>query len=679
LKRLFLVAGIVLLVLSIGSILISISIPAQVKQDKALVTYNQTGKFAYLTYIKPSHVYGPAPQPPLPNPRYPLAAIGTIDFSYNFNPASSRPASSSVEAVLENPGIWQRRITLVPETSVSSNATLSFSLDPNRMNGIFEAVEKDTGITDSQRDLVINVRSTSGSDTFVQSLPLTLGKNVIEVSNNLNQSLPQGKGMFNYTVNRKSPPAVIPPAGKYPVEIVNSLDFTYAYQTADSKPAKVSVDAVMENSGVWQKTVNLLPAVTVGSGTPLSFSLSLDNLQNQFIDIDTQTKITTAPRLVTIKATARQGNDSIVQILPLTIDKEVLEVPGELKQVQSAGTGVFDYLVNLKPNSIYDTATLRPPQAPATAVAPLASTYDINLKPGSARPEYSSILLGPDQTVFTKLIDNMNVTFNYQFQADQPVNNLNTDVDITAVIEAPKVWSRTYPLAHTSKSGNFNLSLPLDMASYMALLQAVRTETGVTPDSYNISVTANLHTTGDTIYGKINETFNPTMKGTITNNILQWNKDLIINLPGSIITTTTVPNPQKILGLSAVSIGNLCGILSVVFLVLCCGSAVLYIRIKPARTTRLEKEALRIKKRYGTRLIASLNHGQADGERVIPLGSVEDLIRLADELAKPVIYQEPSADEDAYLYFVTDGTTRYLFALKPELKAPEPLVEKRAN
>jgi hypothetical protein len=678
-KRFFLIAGIVLLVLAVGSILASMSIPVQVKQDKALVTYNQTGKFTYLTYIKPSYVYGPAPQNPLPNPRYPLAAIGTIDFTYKFSPASGSSASSSVEAVLENPGIWQKKITLVPETGVSGNSTLSFSLDPNRMNGLFDAVERDTGVSAAQRNLTINVFTSSGSDTLEQSLPLILDKNLVEISNNLNQTLPQGKGLFNYTVTRRVPPVVIPLPGKYPAEIVNSLDFTFAYLSADSKSAAVTIDAVLESTGIWQKSVNIMPVVIVNEGSPLSFSLNLDEMQNQFVEIDKETKLVTAPRVITVKAAVRQGDNTSVVNLPITIDKGVLKVSGDLRQSLPGGNGLFDYTVGLKPNSLYETATLRSSSPVSTSVEPLASTYDINLKPGPARPEYSSIPLSPDQTAFTKLIDKMNVTFNYQFQSDQPVNNLNTDVDINAVIEAPKLWSRSFSLLHTSKSGSFNLTLPLDMTGYVALLQNISTETGVSPDSYNISVTANLHTTGDTSYGKINETFNPTMKGTITNNILQWNKDLIINLPGSIITTTTVPNPQRYLGLSAASASNLGGILSVVFLMLCCVSVVFYIRIKPAKISRMQKEAQRIKKKYGTRLIASLNHGHPAGERTIPLGSIEDLIKLADELARPVIYQEPAADGEPYVYFVTDGAARYLYALEPELKAAKPLVEKRAN
>ena len=202
-KKYYLIAGLVLTLLAVASFLIAGSIPSTITSETDLVKYNQTGKFAYLINLKPSYLYGPTPQSPIPDPRYPLAAVGTIDFTYSFKPAVNSPQSTYVEAVLENPGIWQKRVALLPETNSTGDFTRSFSVDPNRMNALFDGIEKETGIKATPRGMRIDVVTQSANGLIVQSLPLTLDANLIKISSNLNQTLPEGNGKFNYTLNRK--------------------------------------------------------------------------------------------------------------------------------------------------------------------------------------------------------------------------------------------------------------------------------------------------------------------------------------------------------------------------------------------------------------------------------------------------------------------------------------------
>jgi hypothetical protein len=63
----------------------------------------------------------------------------------------------------------------------------------------------------------------------------------------------------------------------------------------------------------------------------------------------------------------------------------------------------------------------------------------------------------------------MTINFGYQFIADKPVNNLKTNVDITAVVEAPQSWSKSFQLLSTSKSGNIAVNFPVDISSYSLL------------------------------------------------------------------------------------------------------------------------------------------------------------------------------------------------------------------
>ena len=42
---------------------------------------------------------------------------------------------------------------------------------------------------------------------------------------------------------------------------------------------------------------------------------------------------------------------------------------------------------------------------------------------------------------------------------------------------------------------------------------------------------------------------------------------------------------------------------------------------------------------------------------------MEDLMKIADELLKPVIHQQPATLEEANAYYVFDGATRYQYLL----------------
>ncbi len=59
----------------------------------------------------------------------------------------------------------------------------------------------------------------------------------------------------------------------------------------------------------------------------------------------------------------------------------------------------------------------------------------------------------------------MDVTFRYRFNSDKAISEITSDVGVTAVLEAPNLWSKTFNLLSTTKGGDFTVSFPLDVAS----------------------------------------------------------------------------------------------------------------------------------------------------------------------------------------------------------------------
>ena len=73
--------------------------------------------------------------------------------------------------------------------------------------------------------------------------------------------------------------------------------------------------------------------------------------------------------------------------------------------------------------------------------------------------------------------------------------------------------------------------------------------------------------------------------------------------------------------------------------------------------SEIEKEAFRAKKKHKNVIVDITKLPAARrGEVVIPIESLEELIKAADNLLKPVLHQ---AEFDKHTYCVIDGLTRY--------------------
>jgi hypothetical protein len=76
----------------------------------------------------------------------------------------------------------------------------------------------------------------------------------------------------------------------------------------------------------------------------------------------------------------------------------------------------------------------------------------------------------------------------------------------------------------------------------------------------------------------------------------------------------------------------------------------------------VEEEALGAKKKHKGVIVdvGELPPTRA-GEIIIPIGSVDELVRTADALLKPVLHQ---AEADKHTYCVIDGVIRYQYIIE---------------
>ena len=544
-----LIVCLVLLVFSLIGMIGAFRLPAQIKQQTVLVKYQQQGTFDYLAYLKPSYIYGPVPQTPPAPSKYPSALVDSIDFTFSYTPAAAGAENVWVDEVLENPGVWQKSLRLAT-TSGSGAITLPFTLDLDQVQSLFSNIEQTISIAATQRNLSIDVYVQTESGVYRQSLPIAIVSGLIEIDNsNLQQKGDTGTGTLEYTVKPKTTISVSATSNpQYPASIADRIDLTYSYSgLGKGASSSFRIEAVLENPGIWQKTVSLINNTSETGDASVGFTLDLYSLNQQFAAIERELNITPGSRSLIINAYVNSAAGDYIQSLPITLSNTLIEVGRDLTSEQPPWKGQFDYSVHLTDSSLFGVGYLKPP-------APLQSALPISLDPAELHSppvqETPAVATkGPGEDIFANLLDKMLVSFTYQFQASQPVNNQSMDATIVATVAAPQAWSKTFTLLQTSKQGNFNLNFPLDVSGYQELIKNINSETGASTGTYNITITANVHTTGDTQYGKINDVYYPGFKGTLNGGILQWDKTLTRTQPGAVSTTRVVASTQKYLGL----------------------------------------------------------------------------------------------------------------------------------
>ncbi|GAI80127.1 unnamed protein product, partial [marine sediment metagenome] len=204
-----LVVSFVLLVGSIFGVSKAFALPTEIEEQVTLLDYQHEGTFDYLVYLKPSYLYGTS-QPPQTISQFPIKLIDSFEMSFIYQSAEQVSQEVEVNAVLENAGVWQKTIVLVPKTSKRGDFSLSFPIDLKYFQELGQTINEEIGISASSHDITIKAsvyssKADSGqiSEGFTQVLPIKLGRSFIEVGENLIRRHGDSVGTFDYAVRLK--------------------------------------------------------------------------------------------------------------------------------------------------------------------------------------------------------------------------------------------------------------------------------------------------------------------------------------------------------------------------------------------------------------------------------------------------------------------------------------------
>ena len=267
--------------------------------------------------------------------------------------------------------------------------------------------------------------------------------------------------------------------------------------------------------------------------------------------------------------------------------------------------------------------------------------------------------------IYTRLARSMDIGFTYALE-NSPAADVEGDLTAVLQIQAGEEgWTRTEellpptPLEGTTASARIDL----DLDRVSSLIETVEEETGFSAGTYDVSVIPIVSISGTVGGATVDETYAPAFT-------IEFDRTQIT--PESVLARSDVGTIDEIvsqsndLGLAGVSIS-----VTTARWIGAGGAALALLAAlalaAPALFRLSRDEVARIRARYGSLLISVDQTDGLESARKIQVGSIQDLVRLANRDGRIIMHQEVGAGVHRYL--VDDGMVTY------EYRATEPAKE----
>lgn len=279
--------------------------------------------------------------------------------------------------------------------------------------------------------------------------------------------------------------------------------------------------------------------------------------------------------------------------------------------------------------------------------------YQVIFMPNNFFAESSA---GPGLAYITSLTNYIETVLSYSFSGDRPVNisgQYQVEATLTGYIfqersegkeakkEKIKVWSRPWvlvpptPFSAEDRKLELKQVVPVDIRYYRDFADQVAQELKFSADLVELTVTYQVQGGAITPQGEIREPVKAVMvipiEGTaFMVQTLQGDKK-----ENSITRSETAPVTE--VKLARLGYSTAAGVLVLLLLLVLFKTTA---EIADAETLRLQK----IMKKHGDRIVAGFGWVPALSEKnLITLNSFEDLVKVADEIAQPILYKEDPA------------------------------------
>ncbi len=459
-------------------------------------------------------------------------------------------------------------------------------------------------------------------------------------------------GLDQHQAYRRSTKWKEQPNPRYFPKIIDSIVVSYSYKFLPSEPVsrvtgQAEISAVVKSPGMWEKEVPLVSQGQTLGDFSISFPLNTaefielsDNISEEIgVGAGSPQLILTAT--VHTEAETQFGvlKDNFIQTCQVDLSEKTIQWhrpftfsrKGYWEGLTYEHQGSFSYAIKLKPNILFGETTLQS--------VTLATEPPVILARSSSYPA--------DTT------DTVEVTLSYQLDSDQTVTQVRHEVEVNAVLSKPEREEILFRLVPKSElAGDFTIVFPLDIALFYDIIGAVEEATEDPLTNYELMITADVHTVAQSGFGVIDEVIRPSLVLTLEPERLVWPAATEETKSGSFKEMVVVPVPSK----TTTIMGSL-GILGMaVAFLLFAGWSYKEAKHLQVPIPEVEAEAIQAKKKHKDVIVDVQALPPRGGHVVIPLDSLDELVKVADALLKPVLHR---AEVEKHTYYVTDELTIY--------------------
>ena len=289
--------------------------------------------------------------------------------------------------------------------------------------------------------------------------------------------------------------------------------------------------------------------------------------------------------------------------------------------------------------------------------------YEVRLRSNNI---YDSNTLGEGMSYISELVDSIDANFTYEFNSDGE-RDISGNYNIIATVEGnissgenfETIWEKDFPII---KNKNFsstngevliNEDIRLNLDEYNDFVIEAVDSTGV---DFETNLIVKLDIDLDDIEAFEDKTSNIVIP--LNTSLFKITINETEEEQGTMTGTTSGENSidRSKLIIYGIIIGL--GVLGLIFMV--------FFTESDLEKEPFEKELDNIFKKHGDRLVALSSH--VDISNSIMVRSIDDLVRIADELNRPILYKFSKDSKEISKFFITNGDEIYVFDLEHYVK-----------
>ena len=272
--------------------------------------------------------------------------------------------------------------------------------------------------------------------------------------------------------------------------------------------------------------------------------------------------------------------------------------------------------------------------------------------------------------VYLRLASTLRVRFDYELTSEEPHEAEGTH-RLIAVLSDTRGWDREIELqpATAFDTPTFSSRGTLSLPTLQAMIQRFQEQTGITNTNFQLRLVAEAEVRSTIAGVEVRDTFAPELPFTVDTFALQPNPveggdPLTPRQADTVQRDTRVPNELRLLGrglavadlrrTGAAAAGG--------------AGAVLLIALLALSRSPAERPSERIARRYGSRMLDVQRLEPRPDERLVGMGDIKDLVRVADNLEAPILHL---AQGTRHRYLVQEGATTYVAEVDDALGAQE--------